>query len=230
MRCLTSLGIRIPLDLRLSCIDVKQKYPVAVKLKEALSIFNRTRADVEKFKANVKKGSMLEELHKLVDDYKFECQKELTNGVSYRWENNEKQLNKYVAAISKACIRFQDKTQKCHDLCLKADKIINDLRDCNLNQEYMNEQMDKLQEIVSKLDDGAYHDVAAWTDHLNSLLENLLAGRIDEILEGWQKTLQNDWIVGDADEDPNAEINPYQREKPLLHTIRVSAQHVSVFV
>ena len=42
VRCLIQLGVRIDIGLRLSCIDVKQKYPIAVKLKDAVSIYQRS--------------------------------------------------------------------------------------------------------------------------------------------------------------------------------------------
>ena len=96
MRCLTSLGIRIPLDLRLGCIDVKQKYPVAVKLKEAVSIFTRTCREVDRALVRVSGGgdagaagaapaTMMTDLSKLIDDYKYDVQQQLLRGVGFRW-------------------------------------------------------------------------------------------------------------------------------------------------
>lgn len=55
VRCLISLGIRIDIGLKLNCIDVKQKYPIAVKLKEAIAIFTRTCREIHQYDDENKK-------------------------------------------------------------------------------------------------------------------------------------------------------------------------------
>ena len=47
VRCLIQLGIRIDIGLRLACIDVKQKYPIAVKLKDAVTMYQRSCRELE---------------------------------------------------------------------------------------------------------------------------------------------------------------------------------------
>lgn len=77
VRCLISLGIRVDIGLRLSCIDVKQKYPIALNLKEATSIFTRISRSIEEYS---NRDGMMSYIGCLLDSYKRQCQKNITSG------------------------------------------------------------------------------------------------------------------------------------------------------
>ena len=247
VRCLLSLGIRIDISLRLSCIDVKQKYPIAVKLKEAVSIFSRTCIEINQYSSqsissSIPGGSddiksedpvkqdanktMLSQLTTLVDLYKHQCQLQILDGAKHRWQNHEKQLNKYVANLSKATISLQDKTQKAYVLSYETDKILQELIICPLVGSNISGKIAKLQKIVNKLDDGGFYGVPYWTTVLNEKLERILLKRVDEILDGWVKTLDEDWDImksrlNDADDDEESDENIFLRKEPIKHTIKI---------
>ena len=48
VRCLIQPGVCVDIGLRLSCIDVKHKYPIAVKLKDALNLSTKLQRNVTK--------------------------------------------------------------------------------------------------------------------------------------------------------------------------------------
>eukprot|EP01083_Nonionella_stella_P096780 272139_1 len=249
VRCLLSLGIRIDIALRLSCIDVKQKYPIAVKLKEAVSIFTRTCIEIDQYSSQRVGGSlgiesksddpddedtnntMLSQLTTLVDQYKFQCQQQILDGAKNRWQNHEKQLNKYVSSLSKATISLQDKTQKAYDLSYDCDKILQELLICPLIRQNMTEKIEKLQKIVNKLDDGGFYGVPYWTSILNKKLERILLLRVDEILDGWVLTLDEDWDIlktriknetEDGGLDETDADNIFIRKEAIKHIIKIN--------
>ena len=256
VRCLLSLGIRIDIALRLSCIDVKQKYPIAVKLKEAVSIFTRTCIEIDKYAArsitygdsvdSVDDGDEKESKEKpdgdddmdtdktmssllttLVDDYKCRCQKAILEGAKHRWQHHEKQLNKYVGILSKASIALQDKTQKAYEMSYECDKILTELQSCELIESNITERIEKLQHIVNRLDDGGFYGVPYWTAILNQKLERIFKSRVDEILNGWMESLDEDWnqrqqrVVDAHFEDDDAVHNIFARHEPIVHEIKV---------
>ena len=180
VRCLLSLGIRIDISLRLSCIDVKQKYPIAVKLKEAVSIFSRTCSEIDQYTAEASKSvfeelestedgkeesgvdvakTMMSQLTTLVDDYKHKCQQTILQGAQHRWQNHEKQLNKYVATLSKCTILLQDKTQRAYDVSHECDKTLQELLICPVIRECITEKMAKIQSMVNMLDNGGFYGI-----------------------------------------------------------------------
>eukprot|EP01083_Nonionella_stella_P229010 811073_1 len=88
--------------------------------------------------------------------------------------------------------------------------------------------IEKLQKIVNKLDDGGFCGVPYWTGILDEKLERILLMRIDEILDGWVLTLDEDWDImktriDDMDDgDMNAEENIFLRKDPIKHIIKIS--------
>merc|ERR1712129_20865 len=62
---------------------------------------------------------------------------------------------------------------------------------------------------------------------LNEKLEKILLKRVDEILDGWKKTLDEDWDITknqrDADdEDEDDEDALFRRKSPIKHTIKIN--------
>ncbi|ETO00931.1 cytoplasmic dynein heavy chain, partial [Reticulomyxa filosa] len=151
MRRLTALGIRIhkgtliaqraiqnnriDVQLTFDSIDVKRRYPVSVKLKEAVSIFTRTCQQIERSittdtNTTTANGptttasntttntdssvilSMMPELFKLVDEHKKLCQRQIVKGADRRWSTPDRLLNEYVDTLAKYAIDLQDGTQK----------------------------------------------------------------------------------------------------------------------
>jgi len=228
VRCLTAIGARIDIQLRLKILEPKTKYPLAVKLKEAISIFTKACRDIERCVEGVRSpNSMMPELVTLVDYYKYECQKKLSEGHRNQWVNHERQLNAYVSSLSKSTIDLQDKYQKAYDFTVECDKILDSLQACPLTIEELNNKIASLQTIIHSLDDGIFNAVNHWCNVLNSKLEKILLSRIDEVLDGWRSTLNFDWPIGDVSElDPKVKDNPFRRKEAIKHTIRISPNQV----
>ena len=78
--------------------------------------------------------------------------------------------------------------------------------------------------MVNKLDDGGFYGVPYWTEILNQKLERILLLRVDEILDEWIKTLDEDWDIMNRrvnDMDEADEDNIFCRKQSVKHTIRI---------
>jgi dynein heavy chain 1 len=233
VRCLVSLGVRIDISLHLSCIDVKQKYPIATKLKDAVAIFGRTCREIEGY-AN--RDGMMGSIDTLLDRFKHQCQRQISVGAHHRWFNHQRDLNNYVAALSQSMISLQENSQKAYELSLLVDQTLTSLKTCPLTVKALNSRIAKLQSIVDKLDNGGFHAVPFWCAALNEKLEAILLARVDEILNGYMQVLDEDWTQEAAenessdDEDSKEEdANAAQRasslkvRSALRHSIKISS-------
>ncbi|ETO35334.1 dynein heavy chain [Reticulomyxa filosa] len=142
MRRLSSLGIRIhkgtllaqralqatrvDVQLTLDCVDVKRRYPISVKLKEAVAMFARTCRQIEECTLqmdDVDALSMMPHLPALVDERKRICQRQFLKGAERRWSTPDRLLSEYVDALAKQVLELQDNTKRALDLTERTNHI-----------------------------------------------------------------------------------------------------------
>eukprot|EP01084_Bolivina_argentea_P145834 255509_1 len=124
---LLSFKIRVDIALRLNCIDIKTKYPIATKLKNIIAMFNETCIGIDM-------SNMKELLSILIDEYKYNCQQIILKGTKYIWMEDNKQLNKYIETLNESVMILHNKFKIAYELLDEIDKILNELIVCQMNE------------------------------------------------------------------------------------------------
>eukprot|EP00741_Cyanophora_paradoxa_P023561 tig00021590_g22758.t1 len=171
VRNLHTMGFHIPYKILLVSNEARELYPFAMSLSETMRTYKQAVS------------SLHDGVKPLVASYRRDLHALFTEGVQLRWGGDR--VGPYAKKLADAVSTFANKVQEALAAHDKVGEHVAALRTCALDQKVMAEHLGKVQKWVDELELGSFSGLEGWARALDAQVEEILAGRLQEILAAW---------------------------------------------
>ncbi|KAG0004346.1 hypothetical protein BGZ79_009578 [Entomortierella chlamydospora] len=206
VRNLLWLKYQVPHNVSIIAKDAKRVYPIAVSLMETIRTYSQM----------VNKVQRHGEIATLVAGYRNDAQKMVSRGVNLRWEHfantyggisvyiapgnaldaRENRHIMFVREFASVVSIFQDKVDALISIYDDIMKLIDELPVCPFVHSTFASILSRVQKLIDRLNLESYSNLDQWVAQLDSKVENLLVGRLQQAIKAWMLEYQR----GDLDE------------------------------
>ncbi|KAF8934382.1 dynein heavy chain [Dissophora ornata] len=202
VRNLLWLKYQVPHNIAIIAKDAKHVYPIAVSLMETIRTYSQM----------VNKVQRHGEIATLVAGYRNDAQKMVSKGVNLRWEhfaNTYGPLSSYITPGNAVDARenrhimfvrefasvvsiFQDKVDSLISIYDEIMKLIDELPACAFVHSTFTNILMRVQKLIDRLNLESYSNLDQWVAQLDSKVEVLLVGRLQQAIRSWMLEYQRD--------------------------------------
>ena len=196
--------------------DAKRVYPYAVSLMESVRTLSQT----------LRQMSSMGEEKVLLNGYRNEVYKLVSEGVPLRWEsfvnshelfyadqrqtrtllaggtdlgltkNTESKHGMFIRGFASAVSALQSKTESLNFIHATVEQALKDLGTCAYDTAAFQVQLDTIQSSVDQLNLERYVNLDYWVTGLNAKIQSVLLGRLQSAISAWISTFEETQMDG----------------------------------
>ncbi|KAJ3290947.1 hypothetical protein HK104_006430 [Borealophlyctis nickersoniae] len=207
VRNLRWLNYQLPHTVADVAKDAKRVYPFAVSLNETVRTYTQT---VHKMNRN-------DAIAPLVAGYRKDVQAMISRGIQLRWdyfvnytydtrpgsgvvfEARENRHVTYVREFASVVSVFQDKVNSVLSIYERINMTVEDLKSCPFEFAKIQEKLNSIQKEIDHLNLESYSNLESWTVQLNTRIESVLVGRLQQGLKAWSSEFLHQGEEGQND-------------------------------
>lgn len=192
VRYLQSINLRVPYSIKVKADETKLVYPYALTLQKVFRTYMKTCVCMEN---ESKKVPFNYTIRKLVASIHNDVQGKIKEGINLHWDNDR--LENYVRRLSESVNTFEYMVDEAINKNYFVLDILEKLKVCKITTDSneIKKHIENIQEKADELYLEHYGNVYVWVDELNSLLNKILANRLEEVIKTWTNEFWN-WPNG----------------------------------
>ena len=136
----------MPLGIQLRAQDVQHLYPIAMSLQESLRTFEYTE------------NRVAPKFEKLVAECRKQAQEKMMRGLQIQWKSDTN-VEKYANELRKFVTEFEEAVNDVIARITEIDNHLEQLQTCELDQEILSAQLEKIQRIIDDFDISSYSNL-----------------------------------------------------------------------
>tara|TARA_B110000285_G_C15078784_1_gene592259 strand:- start:156 stop:737 length:582 start_codon:yes stop_codon:yes gene_type:complete len=137
---------KMPLGIQLRAQDVQHLYPIAMSLQESLRTFEYTE------------NRVAPKFEKLVAECRKQAQEKMMRGLQIQWKSDTN-VEKYANELRKFVTEFEEAVNDVIARITEIDNHLEQLQTCELDQEILSAQLEKIQRIIDDFDISSYSNL-----------------------------------------------------------------------